>query len=491
MSVKIRIATGVGENTCSSFIVSDFKPLKDFGVSPKEIDYLVRKSEADPKKNLFLINRLDQLVYVILAKENVNGNGLAEQVRRHGAAIAKQVKDDSYSSMALFDLTGAETLVMALAEGFALGSYAFNKYKTDVKAESDIELLVVSPQVSGCSIAALNNLVEAVFLARDLVNEPVGHLNAEDLGEVAINLGKKLGFKTEVFNKKKIESLKMGGLLAVNKGSIDPPTFTVMEYKPEKALNEKPFVLVGKGVVFDTGGINLKTVPGSLDTMKCDMSGAASVIGAMSAIAANHLPLYVVGLIPATDNRPGGNAIVPGDILKMHNGTTVEIINTDAEGRLILADALSFSKHYNPELVIDLATLTGNAVLAIGEHGMVGMGTADESIKEELARVGDEVCERIVWFPFWDDYDASLKSEVADVKNLGAREGGAITAGKFLARFVEAPWIHLDIAGPAFLSSEANYRGVGGTGTGVRLLYRFLEYMAGAWNCGENQAICK
>ena len=333
--------------------------------------------------------------------------------------------------------------------------------------------------------------MEAVFLARDLVNEPVGHLNAEDLGEVAINLGKKLGFKTEVFNKKKIESLKMGGLLAVNKGSIDPPTFTVMEYKPEKALNEKPFVLVGKGVVFDTGGINLKTVPGSLDTMKCDMSGAASVIGAMSAIAANHLPLYVVGLIPATDNRPGGNAIVPGDILKMHNGTTVEIINTDAEGRLILADALSFSKHYNPELVIDLATLTGNAVLAIGEHGMVGMGTADESIKEELARVGDEVCERIVWFPFWDDYDASLKSEVADVKNLGAREGGAITAGKFLARFVEAPWIHLDIAGPAFLSSEANYRGVGGTGTGVRLLYRFLEYMAGAWNCGENQAICK
>jgi leucyl aminopeptidase len=303
----------------------------------------------------------------------------------------------------------------------------------------------------------------------------VGYLNAERLGQSIQDLAKTYGFTAEVFNKKKIESLKMGGLLAVNQGSIDPPTFSVMEWKPAGAQNSKPIVLVGKGVVYDTGGVNLKTPPGSMDTMKCDMGGAASVIGTMVAIAANQLPLHVIGLVPATDNRLGGNALVPGDIITMHSGTTVEIINTDAEGRLILADALSFAKKYDPELVIDLATLTGNAVVAIGTHGTVGMGTAAEEVKNALAEAGDAVCERIVWFPFWKDYDEEIKSEIADIKNLGSREGGAISAGKFLSKFVEAPWLHLDIAGPAFLERKTHYRGLGGTGVGVRLLLRYFE----------------
>jgi leucyl aminopeptidase len=475
MSIKIRTAINIPEEISKVFIVPDLKPLKDFGISEKELAYLSRKIQDDPKKKLLALNRLDQLIFVILADEKLDSDSAQEQIRRHGASIISQIKDEGFSKLALFELCDLPSLVIALAEGIMLGSYAFTKYKTDAKPNQEIELLVVSPEVTGCKISALANVCESVFLARDLINEPVGHLNAEQLGEVAINLGKKLEIKTEVFNKKKIESLKMGGLLGVNKGSIDPPTFTVMEWKPENAINQKPYVLIGKGVVFDTGGINLKTPPGSLDTMKCDMSGAASVIGTMSAIAVNNLPVYVVGLIPATDNRPGGNAIVPGDILKMHNGTTVEILNTDAEGRLILADALSFAKHYDPELVIDLATLTGSAAVAIGEHGTVGMGTADETIKAALALAGNKVCERIVWFPFWDDYDAAIKSEVADVKNIGGREGGAITAGKFLARFVDSPWIHLDIAGPAFLTAKSNYRGIGGTGVGVRLLYNFLE----------------
>jgi len=490
MSVKVRIAINIPENSSKAFIVPDFKVLNDFSVSAKELQYLHKKLENDPKKKFFVLNRLDQLVFVILTDKAKALPLVKEELRRHGAAIIKQIKEETLTSLALFDLSGNPALISALAEGVILGSYSFNKYKTDAKPETDIEVMLVSPDVTGCKLSALANVCESVFLARDLVNEPVGHLNAEQLGEVAVNLGNKLGIKTEVFNKKKIESLKMGGLLAVNKGSIDPPTFTTMEWRPDNALNEKPYVLIGKGVVFDTGGINLKTVPGSLDTMKCDMSGAASVLGAMSAIAVNNLPLYVVGLIPATDNRPGGNAIVPGDILKMHSGTTVEIINTDAEGRLILADALSFSKHYNPELVIDLATLTGSAAMAIGEHGIVAMGTADEAIKEEFARIGDEVCERLVWFPFWDDYDAAIKSEVADIKNLGGREGGAITAGKFLSRFVDAPWIHLDIAGPAYLSAESNYRGIGGTGTGVRLLYAFLECIAEHYKCNNNKEVC-
>jgi leucyl aminopeptidase len=237
----------------------------------------------------------------------------------------------------------------------------------------------------------MNRIIEAVFITRDLVNEPVGYLNAERLGQSIQDLAKTYGFTAEVFNKKKIDSLKMGGLLAVNQGSIDPPTFSVMEWKPAGAQNSKPIVLVGKGVVYDTGGVNLKTPPGSMDTMKCDMGGAASVIGTMVAIAANQLPLHVIGLVPATDNRLGGNALVPGDIITMHSGTTVEIINTDAEGRLILGDALSFAKKYDPELVIDLATLTGNAVVAIGTHGTVGMGTAAEEVKNALAEAGDVV----------------------------------------------------------------------------------------------------
>ncbi len=484
MSIKIRTAINVSEDISKVFIVPELNSLKDFGISEKELNYLLRKEKDDPKKLLFL-NRLDQLIFIITANEVNDLDSVKEQIRRDGATIIKQIKDEGFLSLALFDISGKPSLVMALAEGIILGSYSFNKYKTDARPEKEIELLVVSPDITGCNISELANVCESVFLARDLVNEPVGHLNAEQLGQAALNLGEKLDIKTEVFNKKKIESLKMGGLLAVNKGSIDPPTFTVMEWKPENAINKKPYVLIGKGIVYDTGGINLKTAPGSLDTMKCDMGGAAAVLGAMSSIAANKLPIHIVGLIPATDNRPGGNAIVPGDILKMHNGTTVEIINTDAEGRLIMADALSFSKHYEPQLVIDLATLTGNAIMAIGEHGSVGMGTADEAIKNQLTGIGNNVCERIVWFPFWDDYDTCLKSEVADIKNLGGREGGAITAGKFLSRFIESPWVHLDIAGPAFLSTETNYRRIGGTGVGVRLLYNFFKNIVDNFNCNK------
>jgi leucyl aminopeptidase len=369
-----------------------------------------------------------------------------------------------------------------VVEGLALSTYRFEGYKTEDKARRSAvkEIVVVSSSVAGPDLKELTLLTQAVFATRDLVNEPVGSLNAVGLGQKAVALGQKYGFTADVFDKAKIEALKFGGLLAVNKGSIDPPTFSVLKWKPENAINEKPYVLVGKGVVFDTGGINLKTPPGSLDTMKCDMGGAAAVLGTLVALAANKIPLHVVGLMPSTDNRPCGNAMVPGDIIRMHNGKTVEILNTDAEGRLILADALSYAERFNPAAVIDLATLTGAAAVAIGGHGTVGMGTADEKMKAQLEVAGEEMCERVVWFPFWEEYDEEVKSTIADVKNLGSREGGAITAGKFLAQFVKGPWIHLDIAGPAFNLKENNYRGNGGTGVGVRLLYRFFQNLASA-----------
>jgi len=269
--------------------------------------------------------------------------------------------------------------------------------------------------------------------------------------------------------------LKIGGLLAVNRGSIDPPTFTIVEYKPEKAVNKKPIVFVGKGVVYDTGGLSLKPTPASMDVMKSDMAGAAAVVGAVYLAALQKLKVHVIVLVPATDNRPGMNAYTPGDVITMYDGTTVEVLNTDAEGRMILADALAYSNKFKPELVIDAATLTGAAVRAIGTKASIVMGNADDKQFSLLEKAGYDTHERVVRLPFWDDYLTEMKSSIADLKNLGGPNAGMITAGKFLEHFVKAPYIHMDIAGPSWLDAKEDYKGLGGTGTGVRLLYNFLK----------------
>ena len=225
--------------------------------------------------------------------------------------------------------------------------------------------------------------------ARDLVNEPLSYLTALQFSDDMVALGEEAGFKVEVLHKKQIESLKMGGLLAVNQGALEPPTFNVLTYKSENARNSKPIVLVGKGIVYDTGGLSLKPTPNSMDIMKCDMGGGASVVGILYAIAKAELPVHVVGLIPATENRPGGNAYAPGDVIHMMDNTSVEVLNTDAEGRLVLADALCYAKKYDPELVIDFATLTGAAVRAIGKYGIVAMGTVDAQVQQELSESGE------------------------------------------------------------------------------------------------------
>jgi leucyl aminopeptidase len=288
------------------------------------------------------------------------------------------------------------------------------------------------------------------------------------------NMAIQSGVKIEIMNKKKIETLKMGGILAVNKASNEPPVFVVMEWNPSGAVNKKPYVFVGKGIVYDSGGMNLK--PGdTMTNMKDDMSGAAAVASAIYAISMAKLPVHVVGLIPVTDNKIGPDAIFPGDIIKMHNGMTVEVLNTDAEGRLILADALSYASRYKPELVIDLSTLTGSAVRAIGKYGIVAMQMKARHEMELLGNSGWQVWERIVEFPSWEEYAELIKSDIADLKNLGPAEAGAITAGKFLEKFTDYPFIHLDIAGPAFLEKRDSYRGQGGTGVGVRLLYDFIK----------------
>jgi leucyl aminopeptidase len=275
-----------------------------------------------------------------------------------------------------------------------------------------------------------------------------------------------------------IEEEQMGGLLAVNQGSQEPPTFTVLEWMPDNRRNERPVVLVGKGVTFDTGGLSLKPTKDSMDAMKSDMAGAAAVIGAVEAVARMELPLYVIGLIPATDNRPGENAYVPGDVIKMHSGKTVEVLNTDAEGRMILADALSYAKTYNPEVVIDLATLTGAAVVALGNLAaavMTSEGPGAAELIAPLVDAGVRTGERVHELPMYAGYGEQIKSDVADIKNVGGRGAGSITAAKFLEHFVSYPWIHMDIAGPSYLKAAKPYRTIGGTGFGVRILVDYLR----------------
>jgi leucyl aminopeptidase len=476
MQPRIKKEIEINQQQHLVFLINDTSFLQDFKFNENEINYI--NSKLEKEQTLIHINRLSQQVIVRYTQKE--GDDENEKIRIDGNAIYKLLKKEEVTEVSVVDINNKKNQTIALLEGIALSAYQFNQFKTEEKEKQYTlkTIHVSSPAVTGCELNELNNTLEAVYLTRDLVNQPVDRLNATQLGNFILEQSKKLGIHAEVFNKTKIEALKFGGLLAVNKGSVDPPTFSIMEWNPKNAINKKPYVLVGKGVVFDTGGINLKTPPGSLDTMKCDMGGAASVVGTLIALAKNNIPVHVVGLIPATDNRPGANAYVPGDILKMHNGLTVEVLNTDAEGRLIMADALSYANKYEPELIIDLATLTGAAAVAIGEYGTVAMGTADDKTFKTLEKEGYKTHERIVQFPFWNDYDELIKSDIADIKNIGGREGGAITAGKFLSKFVNYPWIHLDIAGPSFHLKESSYRGKGGSGVGVRLLYQFFKTIA-------------
>ncbi len=362
-------------------------------------------------------------------------------------------------------------------EGMVLGNYQFLKYFNDRK---DKENALKTIRVDGAAItrtafSQLKAVLAATCKARDLVNEPHSYLTAATLSKEIVALGKKTGFKVEVFDKKKIEKLKMGGIIAVNMGSFTPPRFNILEWKSPKAKNTKPIVLVGKGIVYDTGGLSLKPTANSMDMMKCDMAGAATVVGVMAAAAMAKLPLHLIALVPATDNRPGNNAYAPGDVITMYSGTSVEVLNTDAEGRLVLADALHYAKRYEPELVMDFATLTGSAVRACGQEAICYMGNAPKKTKEKIEACGHEVFERLVAFPLWKEYGEQLKSNIADLKNLGGPTAGMITAGKFLEHFTDYNWLHFDIAGPAYLKSADAYRTKEGTGVGVRLIYDFLK----------------
>lgn len=444
-------------------------------ISEEEHVYL-KTQHKDHEQRSFMFDRLHYQIYIEIIEEKDDANHSLEVLRKTADGLLDSLQKKKTQDVFIVG-PGFESLeLLAFIEGMVLGNYRFTAYKT--KKEKTTRYLetikLVSEKVTQEQIDELNVLMEATLTARTLVNKPVNYLNAVELSEEIKNMAHDSGAKIEIFNKNKIEALKMGGLLAVNQGSPLPPTFSIFEYKPENAVNKRPLIFVGKGVVYDTGGLNIKTGE-FMNDMKCDMGGAAAASAAAFAIAKAKLPLYVMALIPATDNRPGGNAYASGDVITMFDGQTVEVINTDAEGRMILADALAYAKKYDPMLVIDLATLTGAAARAIGSLGVVAMGSKYENYMNQLKESGEKTGERIVEFPFWEEYAEQLKSEIADMIHLGGAEGGAITAGKFLEKFTDYPYIHLDIAGPAFTNKKLNYRGVGGTGVGVRLLFEFAK----------------
>jgi leucyl aminopeptidase len=461
----------------SIYLISTPNELDNLPLSDHEKKYLLSFVENKTIKG-FPFNRYGYHIYVQVY-DGENQPGTFEKLRREGDRIADYLRREKTGKAVLYYSGEDTTVMLALAEGIALGAYRFQTYKSIKEDEVIFDSLFINDVENPGDIQRLENIVNAVYMVRDLVNEPPNELDAVIFAQRMAAQCSEAGATVTILNQSEIQGLGMNGLLTVNKGSKTPSTFTVIEWKPGQAINQQPVVLVGKGLVFDTGGINLKPTMG-LDTMKSDMAGGAAVFGTLYALALNKVPVHVVGLIPATDNRPGELAMVPGDIIRMGNGKTVEILNTDAEGRLILADALLYAAGYNPSLVIDIATLTGAAQVALGRFAIAGMHKEATQQMKKLMESSFRVNERIVELPFWDDYDKEIESDIADIRNIGkGKGGGTITAGKFLSHFITYPWIHLDIAAMAFMDARESYMGKGATAVGVRLLYDYIENMSG------------
>ncbi len=402
-----------------------------------------------------------------------------EAARQAAGTAARQLQDLGVKhASTILHGTGAggldlEPAAQAATEASVLSCYRFAHYKSNATSKKGLDRLTVVEFDKGKiararrGVQAGLHIAAATCLARDLINHPGNTVTPSYLARTARQLARQHGLSCKVIDETGMKRLGMGALLGVSQGSRQPARFIVLEHN--KKAGGKPLVLVGKGVTFDTGGISLKPVAGMGD-MKGDMSGAAAVLGAMQAIGALKVPRYVVGLVPAVENMPDGNAYRPGDVLTSMAGKTIEIISTDAEGRLILADALTYAQRYKPSGVIDLATLTGACVVGLG-HEVSGMMGNDEEMAEQVHRAGELTRERVWPLPLWDEHRDLIKSDVADMKNSGGRSGGALTAAALLSEFAQDyPWAHLDIAGTARASKSSPYVPKGAVGVGVRLL---------------------
>ena len=392
-------------------------------------------------------------------------------------AVKRALRPPKRAVALCFDEGVSEPAFRALLPHIALADYCFDRYKSK-KTGSRAQAVVLPPpghkaRAFAQAMREAEAVADAVRWARDVGNTPGNDLGPVELAREARALAARSGFRLRVLDKREIEKEKMGGLLGVNAGSARPPVFLVGEYAPQKSRGT--VVLVGKGITFDSGGISLKPAA-SMGEMKYDMMGAATVFACLAAARALKLPVHVVALAPVTENMPGGSATRPGDILRMRSGKTVEVDNTDAEGRLVLADALSYAGKFRPDVLIDYATLTGAVLIALG-HECAGLMTSDEGLAGELVAAGEATGERLWRLPLWDEYRENLKSEWADMKNTGGRSAGTINGGVFLKEFVPegVAWAHLDVAAVAHFEKEQSGWPAGASGFGVALTMEFLK----------------
>jgi leucyl aminopeptidase len=475
------------------YYIADDKNIKEslFAFEKKfriKLSELQRKNIlARKKKQVSISNVKGRHEQIILNKFKTDEKFTVDYFRNHLAGFIKEIKNDEIQSLHLFIpefklvkkfFDNEEYYYRSFLEGLALGNYTFYKFKKEKDKTRNLSVFIYAENKNLLKSAIIKNniLMEGIFFTKDLQNEPPSSLRPFELADKIKETLTKAGLKVSVFDEKEIKKRNMGGLLAVGQGSNAKPRFIVIEYKPKgKVISSRKVALVGKGVTFDTGGYCIKPWQGMLE-MKADMSGAAVVAGTLLAASRANLPFEILGVVPAAENMINGEAMRPSDIVKTASGKTIEVGHTDAEGRMILADALDYASKQKPNEIIDFATLTGACVVALGLN-VAGLFTKNDRLADELYQTGMKTYDRVWRLPMWDEYHKENESKIADVNNDGGRWGGAITAAKFLENFVDKkiPWAHIDIAGPAVANDLTNYNKDYMTGFGVRLMFEYLS----------------
>jgi leucyl aminopeptidase len=452
-----------------SFIDINYKEINSLLLKNKDEDFFVFNYHSSKPKKIIFINQKDNKDE--FKNQNIGGKVISE------IKSAKEI-NVIFSN----ENKTLENYYFNFFLGCFLKKYSFTKYKTIFKknenAKEIINLLITSSNKNFFIKIKNNieNIINGVFLTRDLVSEPPNYLNPERFVSEIKKLSK-LGLKIDVFDYSKMKKIGMNALLGVSQGSKNLPYFVTITWKPNNSKNKKPLSFIGKGVCFDTGGISLKPAK-FMEDMKYDMAGAGAVVGLMKTLALRKSKSYVVGAVALVENMPGGSAQRPGDIVKSYSGKTIEVLNTDAEGRLILADAIYYiDEQYKPELIVDLATLTGAIVVSLGSE-YAGLFSNNDKLSEKLIKAGEIENEKLWRFPLHKNYDKLMDSKIADIQNINYSGGaGSITAAQFLQRFLKnsTPWAHLDIAGMAWTKKDLDITPTGATGYGVKLLNKFVE----------------
>lgn len=475
------------------YFVADDKRIKD-NLAKFEKKFKIRLSELHLKnllskknKQIIISNLKGKPASLILHKYKTDEKFTADYFRNLLAGLIKDLINNEIQTFHLFlpdyyllkkYFDNEEYFYRTFLEGISLGNYTFDKYKKEKEKIKNLSVFVYAgnEKLINSALKKHSAVIEGVFFTKDLQNEPGSALRPFELADRIKETLTKFGLKVTVFDEKEIKKRNMGGLIAVGQGSSAKPRFIVIEYNPKGKLpSKKKIALVGKGVTFDTGGYCIKPWQGMAE-MKADMSGAALVAGTMLAAAKANFPVEILGVIPAAENMINGEAMRPGDVVKTASGKTIEVGHTDAEGRMILADALDYASKQKPDQIIDFATLTGACVVALGLNA-AGLFTKNDKLADELYKIGMKTNDRVWRLPMWDEYHKDNESKIADVNNDGGRWGGAIVAAKFLENFVnkKIPWAHIDIAGPAIANDLTNYNKTFMTGFGVRLMFEYLS----------------